>query len=133
MGEDKSGMVVTVASAIARSGIDPWEEAARLAALSPGAAAQVLMPMIARSSETVDPGDARAMADRLVRLLPKWVAAAQVGRSAWKLTGRPPATVWVVCLLMAVGFLVWTLKEKSIVLDEGPAGIPSSGDASRNR
>ena len=39
IGEDRSGLVVTVASAIAQSGKDPWKEAARLALLTPAAAA----------------------------------------------------------------------------------------------
>jgi hypothetical protein len=130
MGEDKSGLVVTVASAIARSGIDPWQEAARIARLSQSAAIQVLVPMIARSSEVVDPGDARATADHLVSLLPKSVPT-ESRRSEWKMRSIPPAAIWAAGLIVAVGFLFWTMRETGPVIDQSPAGL-SSSDSARN-
>ena len=39
LGQDAAGTEVTVLSALSRLGIDPWQEAARLAALPRGAAA----------------------------------------------------------------------------------------------
>jgi hypothetical protein len=54
IGQDRSGLVVTVASAIARSGKDPWTEAAHLAGLTPAAAALLLVPMIVRTPQTAD-------------------------------------------------------------------------------
>lgn len=128
MGADKSGMVVTVASAIARSGADPWQEAARIASLSRSAAIQVLMPMITHSSQAIDPDDACAAADRLVKLLPKRVPMENHGSGS-----KPPAAylaaAWLVCLVLAVGLLFWTMKGTPTAIDQSPAGFSSRGDA----
>jgi hypothetical protein len=45
--EDKSGMPLSVVSALARLDVDPWEEAARLAAMPGEAATQRLSALIA--------------------------------------------------------------------------------------
>lgn len=130
MGEDKSGTLVTVASAIARLGIDPWQEAARIASLSQSAAIQALVSMIARSFESVEPGAARATADRLVGLLPKRVATVS-RRSGWKVTSVPPIAIWLACLVVVVGLLLWTMKETATAIDPSPVGLSSSSDRPR--
>jgi len=48
IGDDKNGMVLTVASALARLGLDPWNEAGRLASLPKIGAAEALARMIAK-------------------------------------------------------------------------------------
>jgi hypothetical protein len=130
MGEDASGMGVSVISAIARAGIDPWKEATRLAGMSPGAASQVLVPMITLLS-AVAPGDAQARADRLVGLLPKWVAG-QAPQADRKAPTVSPIGAWAALALIAIAFLFWTMKERPVAVDQGPAGLSSSGDVSRN-
>ena len=52
--EDKSGMPLSVVSALARLDVDPWEEAARLAAMPGEAATQRLSALIA--SLPAEPG-----------------------------------------------------------------------------
>ena len=47
VGEDKAGIELTVLSALARLGLDPWNEAARLANLPHAAAVQALAKSIA--------------------------------------------------------------------------------------
>ena len=47
VGEDKAGIELTVLSALARLGFDPWNEASRLADLPRAAAAQALAKSIA--------------------------------------------------------------------------------------
>jgi hypothetical protein len=47
VGEDKAGIELTVLSALARLGLDPWKEAARLADLPRAAAVQALAKSIA--------------------------------------------------------------------------------------
>ncbi len=42
VGEDESGMQLTVLSALTRLGFDPWREAARLSELTKGAAISAL-------------------------------------------------------------------------------------------
>lgn len=131
MGADKSGMVVTVASAIARSGIDPWQEAARIASLSRSAAIQALLPMITRSSETVDPDDARASADRLVRLLPRRVSVTSQS-AGWKLPALSPVSIWLACLFLALGLLFWTMRDSPTGIEQSPAGFSSRSDSSQS-
>jgi hypothetical protein len=48
VGDEQNGMPLNVVSGLTRLGIDPWEEAARLAALPKAVAAEALAPMIAR-------------------------------------------------------------------------------------
>src|SRR3546814_14616778 len=71
VGEEKEGREVTVLSALARLGLDPWEEAARLSTLSEEAATSALTATIARVPEgNWRASDARAIALRLVDFLP---------------------------------------------------------------
>jgi hypothetical protein len=71
IGADDGEMPLSVLSALARLDLDPWQEAAELCELPTGTAAQRLAALIARL-----PGgrwtlaDSRAMADRLIELLP---------------------------------------------------------------
>lgn len=77
VGEDRNGMLVSVLSALARVGVDPWEEAKQLAGLSAESARIRLDKMIA-----VLPGipsltvDHQAVANRLVALLPRGTSLA---------------------------------------------------------
>lgn len=48
VGVEQNGMPLSVVSALTRLGVDPWEEAARLAALPKALAVETLAPMIAR-------------------------------------------------------------------------------------
>ena len=71
IGEEQNGMTLTVVSALARRGVDPWAEAARLAALPKIIAGQVLAPLLARLPvDGISIADTQAMANRLVKLLP---------------------------------------------------------------
>jgi hypothetical protein len=77
LGQDAAGTEVTVLSALSRLGIDPWEEAARLAALPSEAAAEALAAAILQLPDrTWPPGEAAKTAARLVSLLPKGAVAA---------------------------------------------------------
>ncbi len=64
--EDGNGNALTVVSAIARSGADPWAEAARIAKMPKTAALDALAGMIPERSGA----DGAAIADRLFALLP---------------------------------------------------------------
>ena len=48
VGEEQNGMPLNVVSGLTRLGLDPWDEAARLAVLPKALAAEKLAPMIAR-------------------------------------------------------------------------------------
>jgi len=67
---DASGMHLTVLSVLARSGVDPWDEAAKLAALSSESATQKIVQLLAQVPNGPTPGDQTAsMAARLVAQL----------------------------------------------------------------
>jgi len=72
IGEDRNGLSVSVVSLLGRMDLDPWHEAARLAALPADAAAETLTALIGRLPgpplQQPHPGD---IATRLVGLLPR--------------------------------------------------------------
>ena len=77
LGQDAAGTEVTVLSALSRLGIDPWQEAARLAALPRDAAAEALAATILRLPDgTGLDTEAAKVAARLVALLPEGTVAA---------------------------------------------------------
>jgi len=72
IGEEPNGMSLSVVSALARSNVDPWQEAAKLARLPAKTATQRLASLIGglpgtRSGEP----DSGAIAARLIALLPR--------------------------------------------------------------
>ena len=73
LGQDAAGTEVTMLSALSRLGIDPWQEAARLAALPRDAAAEALAATILRLPDGTERDNAEApkIAARLVALLPE--------------------------------------------------------------
>ena len=72
VGEEKSGIQLTVLSALARLGLDPWGEAARLSKLTREAATNALAAAIATLPEgDWKASDSRSIAGRLVKCLPK--------------------------------------------------------------
>jgi hypothetical protein len=65
--EDENGTHLTMLSALARSGVDPWDEAARLAALSRESATQKIVQMLAGLANGSLSGDqAESLAVKLV-------------------------------------------------------------------
>lgn len=71
IGEEKHEMLLSVVSALARLGIDPWQEAARLTQLPKELATQSLTSMIeGLPSGRWAQSDSRVIAARLVQLLP---------------------------------------------------------------
>lgn len=107
VGEDKSGVELTVLSALTRLGFDPWQEAARLSELPRDAAARTLASAFALLPE----GDWKfpQMADlaaRLVDCLPRPgtlpIAVVASGQGAKRRALRP--TQWLFWLAVAVGW-----------------------------
>ena len=76
VGEERAGQSLSVLSALARLGVDPWSEAARLAQLPRETAARALAVTIAMIPEgDWKVADSEAIATRLVSWLPKAGAA----------------------------------------------------------
>ena len=71
IGDQENGIEFTVISALARLGIDPWEEAARLASLPKTMASEALVVRIRELPKgNWKLSDCAEMASRLVELLP---------------------------------------------------------------
>ena len=71
VGEEKSGIRLTVLSVLARIGLDPWREAARLSDLPREAATRALAAIVKALPEgDWKASDSWAIADRLVNSLP---------------------------------------------------------------
>jgi hypothetical protein len=72
IGVEGSGLNLSVISALARLGLDPWQEAGRLARLPRGAAVEGLAKLIAAMPASLwSLADATVIAARLVALLPR--------------------------------------------------------------
>lgn len=68
--DDANGYPLTMLTALARTGVDPWTEAAELAGLSRDSAIQKLITFLAAVPNGPSPGtDAATVASRLVALL----------------------------------------------------------------
>jgi hypothetical protein len=77
VGVEANGMTLSVLSTLARMGMDPWDEAGRLARQPKSTATEALARVIAAMPTSVWPlPDAMAIATRLVALLPSRHAAA---------------------------------------------------------
>src|ERR1700749_4347488 len=77
VGEDKSGLPLTVLTALTRLGFDPWREAARLSDLPKETAAQAFAVTIASLLEgDWKASESEAIAARLVNWLPERSAPA---------------------------------------------------------
>jgi len=81
--EQSNGMTLSLLSALARLGVDPWAEAARLAEMPEAVAVAALAALLARALAAADSAahagvrplaahaDTRTLAARLVRKLPR--------------------------------------------------------------
>lgn len=105
VGEDRKGMMVSVLSAFARLNLDPWKEAADLAALDQEAARSRLGALLSRFWDVPALGkDHGSVARDLTRLLPQGSArAATLAGPATKRAGMPPGMAWAI---LAVLFLL---------------------------
>jgi hypothetical protein len=71
IGAERNGMLLSVVSALARSDVDPWQEAAKLARLPQKMATQRLAALIAALPDRPSPPlDSGTIAARLIALLP---------------------------------------------------------------
>jgi hypothetical protein len=110
VGEEKSGMQLTVLSALTRLGFDPWREAARLSELTKEAATSALAAAISALPEGDWEGsNSRSIAGRLVDRLPKQVsppAESPLGSSIGDQKPKSEAQKWLVWIALAIALLV---------------------------
>jgi hypothetical protein len=119
IGEEKNEMLLSVVSALARLGVDPWQEAARLTQLPKELATQSLASMVeALPSGRWAPSDSRKIAARLVQLLPsrnKSKAPQIAANSDFRQKMRSLAVMW----------LIYTLMSGAALMMAGNRGPPS--------
>jgi len=72
LGDDRNGVPLALASILGRMSLDPWSEAASLAAMPTDVAAHKLASIIeAMPNQVVPRVESNTLAERLIRLLPK--------------------------------------------------------------
>lgn len=109
IGTEGSGMPLSVISALARQGLDPWQEAGRLAKLPQTAATEGLARLIAAMPADLAPmPDKTAVAARLVALLPRQQHRGIDMHPAFSSGARPGAGagLQVMSALLALAVLV---------------------------
>ena len=114
IGEDKNGMLVSVLSGLARSDVDPWQEAAKLARLPGETATSELAALIgALPDRAASYPDPRTIAKRLIALLPHSLGANEGSQqapphSAWAVMNSRPWWIYVVfmCFVLGTQFLI---------------------------
>ena len=114
IGEDKNGMLVSVLSGFARSDVDPWEEAAKLAQLPGETATSELAALIgALPDRAASYPDPRTIAKRLIALLPRPLGANGGSKqvppdSAWAMMNSRPWWIYVgfMCFVLGTQFLI---------------------------
>ncbi len=130
VGADKSGVEVTVLSALIRLGFDPWQEAARLSELPREAAARALASAFSLLPEhDWQIPQMAALAARLVDCLPRpgsFPAAVMAGgqRSGGTVARRP--THWLFWLALAIGwfFLLSYLTNSPVYESATSVSVP---------
>lgn len=102
VGEDRNGAIVTVLSTLARLNLDPWQEAAELAALERAAAHSRLGLLLSRFSDVPTlVRDHESVARKLALLLPEHPARATTLRAAMtKETMRSSGMIWTIVAVL---------------------------------
>jgi hypothetical protein len=107
VGEQQNGMPLNVVSGLTRLGLDPWEEAARLAALPKALAAEKLAQIIARLAfERPQPSDNLAISRQLVELLPEHQRLALPGREQANAKSNKYLQAMILLAYLALGAAV---------------------------
>ena len=110
VGQEKSGMQLTVLSALVRLGFDPWREAARLSELTKEAATSAMAAAISALPEGDWTGsNSRSIAVRLVDHLPKHVSPSANSSPSNCIEDQKPkseAQKWLVWIALATAVLV---------------------------
>jgi hypothetical protein len=122
IGEERSGMRLSVISALARLDVDPWEEARKLAQLPGETATQRLASLIAtipgRPSTQPDP---RTIAARLIALLPRRASSNAPSRGTLLGAGAGINIQTVMFAILVNGtFLVFMVGAQWIVANRQP-------------
>ena len=128
IGEDASGLALSVVSALARMDLDPWQEAAALAALPTATATQKVATLLRGLPDEVLSEDRDSTATRLIALLPR------PARSGIRTRVTPvdvPSATHRRLVAGAILFTICMLVFLASQLIMGRDDSPTPGDASR--
>ncbi len=131
IGEEGSGMVLTVVSALARQNVDPWALALHLSGLPGEAAVREMTALIGKLSTVfAEPPAPEAIAARVVALLPARNARLHDGAAKAVRSGGPDARRrWLPVL---VGYLLIILASQWVLAGmHKPAQAPAPKSISR--
>ena len=101
-------MPLNLVSGLTRLGLDPWDEAARLAVLPKAVAAEKLAPIIARLPlERPQPSDNLAISRQLVEFLPEHQCRVSLGREQASTKNKKylQAIILLACLVVGAAVL----------------------------
>jgi hypothetical protein len=133
VGEEVEGIPLSVISALARLGLDPRNEAARLSHLTSKTAASQLGRSFARLPDRHwTSSQIRRMASKLVELLPAAPESGSPGQAANATHGKPSlaASSRLICLALALsGALVFGLIAHDSVTSDGQGTAPPVSQA----
>jgi hypothetical protein len=103
IGDEQNGMLLSVNSALARSGVDPWAEAENLARLPADTATQKLASLIAALPDgPAARPDSGTIAVRLIALLPRHADSKRPLRPTLPVFGAG-STSWAVKAVIVLG------------------------------
>lgn len=127
IGEDRNGMLLSVVSALARLGFDPWQEAAELAGLPAQTAIERLASLIATLPD-VRPAsaDTGTIAARLIALLPRR-ASSKIPRAMRQGLYTTPNSLAITNMniaIMAVALLAFVILAGFLVGTQRVAASP---------
>lgn len=129
IGTDGNGMPLSVVSALARLEVDPWQEAARLSELPKERAAAALDGLIRRLPPGGwDPGEIRAIAARLIDLLPRRDTAARAHPGDRRKTSP---VIWILVVALGAALLFSALANGAPHADD-PGASTALTDAVRS-
>lgn len=124
--DQRNGTQLTVISALARMDVDPWNEAARIAAMPKAAAEKEVISILRQASGTWTEGEVELIAMRLTQLLPRddgsgWDARTDVARVY---VGR--SLLWLIWLGIAITVSLMPPREQQKRADPTAAASSSS-------
>jgi hypothetical protein len=118
---DQTGMPISVVTMLARLDVDPWQEAARLAALAPEAATQNVASMLkAMPDPSLQRDDVLTIASRLVARLPRPTPASTTPLQGLSVASGTPASRHRANVLFLAIYLIFMLATQLVMANLWP-------------
>ena len=128
--EAPNGTQLTVLSALAQANVDPWEEAARLAAMPKVSAEKALVSMFDRIPERKwSPSEEATIAARLVKLLPPRGSGAESVTTTVAGAGVQLSLVWLAWVSLAIAISIMSVPRHPAATVDSSVSVPSGAIA----